>query len=207
MFVRADNLLNASRWYTGAGIYRDVFLRTGPSVHVVPWSLRADALMQKGKQTLVRFQADVAGAADAAAWFELHQSGQMLHHVSCMAVNDHLQTEVWLEADLWSPEEPHLCTVTCILQQSGDREEIVTGLRHLAWDAQHGLTINGQTVTLCGGWRVAIWRPLVQAHPSQLPVMPMIPSPCMRDGSCWHSPQGKLKPLPSALSVAAKPLH
>lgn len=151
VFVRADNLLDASRWYTGAGIYRDVFLRTGPSVHVVPWSLRADALMQKGQQTLVRFQADVAGAADAAACFELHQSGQMLHQVSCIAENGHLQTEVWLEADLWSPEDPRLCTVACILQQSGDREEIVTGLRHLAWNAQCGLTINGQAVKLCGG--------------------------------------------------------
>ncbi len=54
---------------------------------------------------------------------------------------------------LWEPDYPHLYTVRITLETEGqivDATEIPLGIRHIRWDADHGLFVNGAHLKLHG---------------------------------------------------------
>ncbi|MCR5006910.1 MAG: DUF4982 domain-containing protein [Clostridiales bacterium] len=148
-----------SRWYSGAGIYRNVWLLHGPAVHVEPVSLHMVTEEVQEDGALVQVQASICNdsltAATVSAQIRMQDpDGQT---VACrtfpVRIRGGQQVELrkrfFLEqARLWSDLSPELYTVEVTVDD--DVDQVVTGIRKITVDARHGLQVNGRTVKLRG---------------------------------------------------------
>ena len=170
--VRNGNMGN-SRWYSGGGIYRDVYLLSAGPVYLVPEGLQIKTeRIEKGengpaeyavlkirtelrnryynkrtlKQTLTIRNADGAVVARDEALVPLYEAEE----------RDLTRRFIVESPALWSEENPALHTCECVLTDAETGELIDSdtetfGIRVLAVDTKRGLTVNGQTVKLRGG--------------------------------------------------------
>ncbi len=154
---------NESRWYPGAGIYRDVWLWQGDLIHVHPEGVRLTTAELEDGYALVL--ADVAientGLEAKKLRLRLTLTAPNGRETSAENVVSVLQTEtvqshlrlVVDEPDLWSPDHPVLYAWTAELfdgENCLDRAEGSFGIRKLSLDARHGLRINGVETKLRG---------------------------------------------------------
>ncbi|MHA6523602.1 glycoside hydrolase family 2 TIM barrel-domain containing protein [Tessaracoccus sp. G1721] len=143
-----------SRWYSGSGIYRHVWLlEQGPvrirpgGVHLVTRSLGATATVA----ATVELDNDERRPVEVAV--SLRREGSRAEasaRVDGAAVALELQVP---DARPWSAERPDLYDVTVEVIADGevlDRQELRTGLRTVEVDAARGLRINGVTTLLRG---------------------------------------------------------
>ena len=156
-----------SRWYSGAGIYRDVWLLVGEAVHIVPRSLElvTAALSPEGAE--VELRAKVRNTSACAGTFDLAMSicspdgkpvARRTFPLRLKAGEEAaVSKRIFLEgAKLWSAEEPNLYQVKASVtsttkdEPSSDEEEITTGVRLIRADRARGLQVNGQSVKLRG---------------------------------------------------------
>ena len=153
-----------SRWYTGAGIYRDTWLLTGGLVRIAPDGVRVTtpdidteravvevatrvendsiAIRTAGLRTEVRDAAGNVVAADESP-------------VSVLPGEPAIARQRLFVSGpaLWSPDSPALYTASVTLTgDSGeaDAETVAFGIRSLRLDPERGLRINGETVKLRG---------------------------------------------------------
>ena len=119
-----------SRWYSGAGIYRPVWLWTGPKDSIDPESVRISTVSID--PAVIRVQSpkavkvEVEGVSGEGADFELTIPG----------------------AKLWSENTPYLYTAK--VTNGADSEEIVFGIHKVEW-SNRGLFVNGKETLLRGG--------------------------------------------------------
>ena len=119
-----------SRWYSGAGIYRPVWLWAGPEDSIEPESVRISTVSYD--PAVIRVQSpktvkvEVDGVSGAGTDFELTIPG----------------------AKLWSENTP--CLYTAKVTNGADSEEIEFGIRKVEW-SNKGLFINGEETLLRGG--------------------------------------------------------
>lgn len=153
-----------SRWYSGAGIYRDVWLMHGPVLSIAPGSLRLTTLDADDTEANVRLELnlrnDSINARKATVNLAIRDSaGQIAAQGSYpVCIGGHSHTELrkafFLNTPaLWSEDNPALYTVEAIVTAedgTSDRDSITTGIRKLTLDARHGLRVNGRTVKLRG---------------------------------------------------------
>ena len=130
--VVADNSkLPNSRWYTGAGIYRPVWLYICEKDGLTPESVKISTKSINPAvirvQSAVSVKAEVAGIAGEGTDFTL-------------TIPD---------ARLWSAETPNLYTAK-ITAGERDETEITFGIRQITW-SNKGLFINGKETLLRGG--------------------------------------------------------
>ena len=151
--VVADNSqIPNSRWYTGSGIYRDVYLWLGNREHICPYGVRLSTksidpvVVEISVQTTLKENASCQVTflkdGEKAAETELEGSGGFYGTV---AVNN---------AKLWSAESPELYDIEIALVKDGiviDRAQERTGIRMLSWNAEKGFLVNGENVKLRGG--------------------------------------------------------
>ncbi len=119
-----------SRWYSGAGIYRPVWLWTGPKNSIEPERVRVSTLGIDPPRILLESESPVRAEAEGI-------SGE--------------GTRIELElpgAALWSAETPALHTLH--LRTADDSLDICFGIRKIEWSAR-GLLVNGKSVKLRGG--------------------------------------------------------
>lgn len=146
--VIADNSqqLN-SRWYTGSGIYRDVYLLTSEKNHIRPDGVRVTTVGIC--PATLRIQVDAVMEPDMTVETEIVLNGQ----TAAVVAGRDAQVEI-PEAKLWDAENPNLYDVIVRLTGTDGvvdeaRERI--GIRSLEWDAKRGLRVNGAEVKLRGG--------------------------------------------------------
>ena len=119
-----------SRWYSGAGIYRPVWMWTGPANSIEPESVRISTV--SSSPAVIRVQSpksvkvEVEGISGEGTDFELTIPG----------------------AKLWNEDSPNLYTAK--VSNGVDSEEITFGIRRVEWSNQ-GLFINGKETLLRGG--------------------------------------------------------
>ena len=136
--VVADNSkLPNSRWYTGSGIYRPVWLHVGETAHIEYQGVRITTLSIDPAVIRVETKAteDV--------------SVEILDGDTVIAAGSGADCEITVPgAKLWSDETPNLYTarVTC----GGDVVEEKFGIRKIEW-SNKGLFINGKETLLRGG--------------------------------------------------------
>ena len=136
--VKVDNSDQPnSRWYSGCGIYRHVWLTKTHPVHVKHWGIHVQTDAKTGQ---VKVSADVEG------------NGYKLRH----QVFDAQGREVGLKVrrpHLWSVDDPYLYKVRTQVLVGGkvvDEVETTTGFRDFRFDAQTGFWLNGKNMKLNG---------------------------------------------------------
>ncbi|GAA4045511.1 glycoside hydrolase family 2 TIM barrel-domain containing protein [Agromyces indicus] len=154
--VDVDNSAQpSSRWYTGSGIYRRVWLEAVPAIHVDRHGV-ALTTRRSGSDATVRVGVPVLGDSEdgdvvSAALFDAdvtvaRATGSVAHGVA--------QLELPVpQATFWSAERPHLYELALRLARHGRELDAVTlriGLRTIEVGPEFGLRVNGETVLLRG---------------------------------------------------------
>ena len=153
-----------SRWYTGAGIYRDVWLHIGPAVHIPVDGLRVSASDVEADGAVVEVDVIVASTsnrretvdvvvalADAAG--ATVARGTVPVTVEANGRSRSRQRLYVRTPQLWSAESPTLHSAAVELIADGaaiDEASAAFGIRTLQVDPVHGLRVNGEVVKLRG---------------------------------------------------------
>ncbi len=140
IIVVADNSSQPdSRWYTGAGIYRPVWLWEGPSEALHPECIKVSTLSYA--PPAVRVEVDYKGSSSVTV--EILDRDTVIAKKEGTAVDFEL-----LNAKLWSAENPNL--YTCKVTVGDDTAETTFGIRIVSYSPE-GLKVNGEKVLLKGG--------------------------------------------------------
>ncbi|MEW9548451.1 glycoside hydrolase family 2 TIM barrel-domain containing protein [Nonomuraea sp. NPDC050783] len=148
-----------SRWYTGAGIYRDVWLHVGPPIHIPPHGLRASAPDIDEAGAVVEVAVQVANATNRRATVDVAVSvadpsgAEVVSGTVPVTVPPHgsslSRQRLYVRTpELWSAENPALYTAVARIE--GDSTTTTFGIRKLQVDPVNGLRVNGETVKLRG---------------------------------------------------------
>ena len=147
-----------SRWYSGAGIYRPVWMYVRPKQHILRNEIRVrtlsvdpaviEAEVNTNAPGKVKLEVIADAGSDVIIAAEIHTDGKLTK-----------QFEI-PDAKLWSVNTPNLyqLRVTFVAEQENgqnkcmetDQEEVIFGIRTLKWDKETGITINGERVILRG---------------------------------------------------------
>ncbi|MEG2931547.1 MAG: glycoside hydrolase family 2 TIM barrel-domain containing protein, partial [Ruthenibacterium sp.] len=145
--VRADNAqLPNSRWYTGGGIYRPVWLYVGEACHIAQAGVKITVLSYAPAR--VRVETTAVGAQTAQIGIEILRGNQIV----AAAVGADVVLDI-PHADLWSDETPNLYQCRAVLKQDNQvQDEAIEnfGIRVIEWSPK-GLFINGKETLLRGG--------------------------------------------------------
>ncbi|KAH6865682.1 beta-galactosidase, partial [Alternaria rosae] len=173
--IRLDNKLDSSRWYPGAGIYRNVWLVTVNPVHVGQWG------------TYVTTSSISEAEATVEMVLELENKGNSTQHVEVVtevferdattkqATGDAVAKFPTLDADvaghskqsvkgsvmvsnpkLWGPppsQTPNEYVAISTVSVGGeamDSYETVFGIRSVTYDPSQGILINGERIYVQG---------------------------------------------------------
>lgn len=161
--VIARSQENASRWYPGAGIYRDVWLHQGALLHLCPEGVRLFTREICDGYALVTADLCLANDSREACTCTVRLTLTAPDGVSITAENKvsllcgedtmpHMQLTVDAP-QLWSPDGPALYHYHAAILRDGeeiDRAEGSFGIRTLSLDARQGLRINGVETKLRG---------------------------------------------------------
>ncbi|WP_314507447.1 glycoside hydrolase family 2 TIM barrel-domain containing protein [uncultured Microbacterium sp.] len=154
-----------ARWYTGLGIYRDVWLLVGETVHVARNGVRVRTVSADPDTAVVAIETtldnDDRVLRSALVTTELVDSDGTVVAADSATFgvrpgdSPTLRQRFTVEAPrLWSPSAPHLHTCRTTVKVGGDIVEVHEtrfGIRVLDWDVRRGLRINGDPVKLRGG--------------------------------------------------------
>ena len=136
--VECENLNQPdSRWYTGAGIYRPVWLWTGNGNMILPEAVRIST--ESIEPAVISVQTECAE--------EVRVSILLDGKAVAFGKGNDLKLSI-PEARLWSAETPVL--YTCHVESESDSCEIPFGIRKITRDRE-GLKVNGKMVKLRGG--------------------------------------------------------
>jgi beta-galactosidase len=171
LVVRLDNLPESSRWYPGAGLYRNVWLtKTGP-IHVAQWGTVVTTPRVSTESALVsvevRTMNNTGTAEDLTINTELFAL-DAAHRKSGTAVvsgqpvpfrapshreSSITQTLKVASPKLWSVYAPDRYVAVSTIRRGDaivDRVETPFGIRSIALDADRGFILNGEVVRLQG---------------------------------------------------------
>lgn len=163
--VRVDNAEQPnSRWYSGCGIYRNVWLTKLNLVHVAQWGtyVTADEVSKNSARLTVR--TTLENSQDVDAPLELisrlvDEKGKVVSEVSSqVTVEKGKQLEAVQEIavenpELWSIDRPYLYNVKTEVRMAGapvDTYNTPFGIRTFRFDAQKGFILNGEQVKING---------------------------------------------------------
>ncbi|MGP0577274.1 glycoside hydrolase family 2 TIM barrel-domain containing protein [Paenibacillus peoriae] len=163
--VKVDNtILSPDRWYSGAGIYRNVWLICTDYIHITEWGtcITTPEISPDEAKVTARIQVTNhhAHAVECTIMTEmLDPQGQIKGKVenrvtlsSCETGEIEQKTRV-LEPELWSPDNPVLyeaqTTIYCDNTEV-DRYCTPFGIREVKLDTQKGLFLNGHSLKLKG---------------------------------------------------------
>ena len=157
---------HSSRWYPGAGIYRNVWLEeTGP-VHVALWGTYITTPQVTDEFADIKIKTQVRNRSSETANVTVApivmEPGQTNVSASVLlaplsippggsAVDDH--TIRLSHPKLWDIDRPFLYSMVCEVREGGrllDRYITPFGIRTIAFDKQSGLSLNGRHLKLQG---------------------------------------------------------
>jgi beta-galactosidase len=154
-----------SRWYSGSGIYRHVWLHATGPVHVAPWGVSITTPEVSADRATVSVKTRISNESGKPSGLEV----ETIIHASSGAAVARASSAAALEAggstestheitvappSLWSPDSPSLYRAVTRLMQGGktiDEVEIRFGIRSLEWSAAKGFLLNGKPIKMTGG--------------------------------------------------------
>lgn len=148
--VTVDNSFQPnSRWYTGSGIYRHVWLIDKPLVHLDNWSIHVTT----PDTTTAQARFSVINNSDKpfkgnVEWLSQKQSIHIAPHDTAfitMVVHDNFK--------VWSPSHPDFQRSSFILRKGKkivDRESVNFQVRTISFSPETGFSLNGKPVKING---------------------------------------------------------
>ena len=140
--VRVDNSDQPnSRWYSGCGIYRHVWLTKTDYVHVKHWGMHVQTDAKTGA---VKVKTEVAGKGFRINYSVLNGSGQEVASGAGQNATMYVNTATLKR---WSPETPNVYKVRARIFKSGtlvDEVTTTTAFRDFRFDAKTGFWLNGK---------------------------------------------------------------
>ncbi|MDN5284893.1 MAG: hypothetical protein JWR38_1167 [Mucilaginibacter sp.] len=162
--VKADHSEFAdSRWYTGSGIYRNVYLVVKNPVHVGLWDVAFSTPDVSAKKASVKVKVDITNSttipANIGIKLNLVSSSdkvaatfQKQLKVGPGKHETEFNTEV-LSPQLWNAENPQLYQLQVSLSRNGKQIDEVTqqvGIRSIRFDKDKGFFLNDKSTKLKG---------------------------------------------------------
>jgi len=162
--VKVDHSQSAdSRWYTGSGIYRDVWLVYSNPVHIAQWGVYVFPEVANGTGIL---NVEVAVANGAAAKTKLTVVNELIDNTGKVVGKSSqnilvdanaaykVATKISLKnPKLWDLETPNLYQLETTVLKEGkviDKTITSTGFRSFAFDANKGFALNGKSMKMKG---------------------------------------------------------
>ncbi|MBN2717681.1 MAG: glycoside hydrolase family 2 protein [Deltaproteobacteria bacterium] len=163
--VRVNNQLPSSRWYSGSGIYRHVWLKAVHPVHVAYTGAFITTPEISGQSATVNMKVAVQNESGESQSVSvegtiLDAEGNEVDTVSASAqsVNGNDTTDFTMDGtvanpQLWSPDSPTMYSVEINVSVDGevvDTYKAPFGIRSFSFDANSGFSLNGQNMKLNG---------------------------------------------------------
>lgn len=165
LVVKADTSAQpASRWYTGAGIYRHARLVIAHPVHVAPWGVFVSTPEVTAAAATIRIQTKISNTTDKSAEVTvrseiLDSNGKRVASIESSIVprqggdTDVSQQIRVPQPELWSLETPKLQTLVTTLSAGGkiiDETKTPFGIRKAEFRSDNGFVLNGRNLKLKG---------------------------------------------------------
>ncbi len=162
--VKADHSEFAdSRWYTGSGIYRDVYLVVKNPVYVQPFDIAFSTPKVSAKSASIKVNLDVTNANATSSRVTLKMllvdpKGKVVvqeeQNLSTKPGSNAVQFQHSIsDPQLWSVDNPNLYRLQVSVIQNGkviDGESQSVGIRSIHFDADKGFFLNGENLKLKG---------------------------------------------------------
>jgi beta-galactosidase len=164
--VRVDNSQQMnSRWYSGSGIYRHVWMMVTDPVHVANWGVAVSTPEVSSKKTTVMVKTKIKN--ETASLQRIVVTTDLLNKSAKSVGNNHIQVEVPANGEkeitqtiqvsspmLWTPETPDLYQAQVQIVKDKkvvDDSKTNFGIRSLKFTTENGFQLNGKTVKINGG--------------------------------------------------------
>ncbi len=156
---------DCSRWFTGAGIYRNVSISKVNPVHVAPWGVSAIGSDITDDSARVDLDITINNSTNNKSEIEVYTAlldpngeeiGQTVLPIS-IEPNSDITLNTYFEINnpaLWDLETPQLYTANITLTKNGktiDQFKQPFGIRSLHFSAEKGFLLNGKPILLKGG--------------------------------------------------------
>lgn len=156
--VRVDHSRYAdSRWYTGSGIYRDVYLYEKPSRHIGLWGLSWEAQKRSARKWELAVNVELEGDSPNKEFVDIKlidSGGKAVASRRIKANGDTCSVTFNInDPALWDTENPTLYSLEARLYSQGkcvDTEIVPVGFRTIEFDADRGFALNGRPMKLKG---------------------------------------------------------
>lgn len=163
--VKVDNSSQpASRWYSGSGIYRHVWLISTNPVYVQPWGIYVTStdLTEKGASVVVESKLNnLSGSVKKISIISAVLDAEGIdqgHSESALQVLDGWEQKVRQtiyvpDPLLWSPDTPYLYSLVTRITVGGKTvDEVITpfGIRSIEYNSDRGFILNGKSVKMNG---------------------------------------------------------
>ena len=164
--VRVKNLGQNSRWYTGSGIYRHVWLTVTEPIHIAPVGVSITTPRLHGRSAHVQISTTIENENGKSTPISVQitliaPNGKSVRSTSrqtlTLSANDKTECNQVLTVanpQVWSPETPHLYQANVVIVSGKKRlDSVVTtfGIRSIDFSAKRGFVLNGKRVLLKGG--------------------------------------------------------
>jgi len=153
-----------SRWYTGSGIYRNVYLVATEPVHIDLWGVYFTTPQVSLEKATANIEVTVVNQTNTNAMATV--KAHLINGKGERVVTTQQQLSVKAEAKslaklffnvngpaLWSTDNPELFTLVVTLTQKGKKMDSVThkvGFRSIKFDKDKGFLLNGRNMKIKG---------------------------------------------------------
>ena len=160
MVVELENFERASRWYPGAGLYRNVHLVNTDRVHIPTWGTFVTTPDVSAKEASVSLAIEIEGAKKGekidVTTEIINPEGKVVARNNAPYIahgQKHTQNFLVADPQLWSPESPALYTARTTLKVDGkavDSYDTRFGIRKLEYIPEKGFFLNGKPTKFKG---------------------------------------------------------
>lgn len=160
MIVELENFERASRWYPGAGLYRNVHVVNTDKVHISTWGTYVTTPYVSSEKASVKMEIEIVGTKKGdklgVTTEILSPDGKIVATNNAPFIaqgQNHFQNFLISQPELWSPENPRLYTARTKIEKNGkivDCYDTRFGIRKLEYIPEQGFFLNGKATKFKG---------------------------------------------------------
>jgi beta-galactosidase len=162
--VRVEVKQPCSRWYSGAGIYRHVWLKVVEPIHIAHWGTYVTTPEINKDFAKIHIRTHVLNQTTGTQDINLETiivdrdgktvaEANSLRTVTGNSEYEYVQFVKISKPYLWSPDNPYLYKVILVVKSGGktiDKAVTPLGVRSIYFDPDKGLLLNGRNIRLNG---------------------------------------------------------